>query len=149
MLCRCRGKQANTASIISYSLASVSAILAAILGYVYAKRALRRIHERVNKEDDDQQTVEDPVANAAAHGYNIDVVVAKHGDLVNPELLRPEGAIGTSSCSYEVDSSEHSKRSLMLDPSPSPGTPSKRRLLNSSTPRSDSLELDRSMRGID
>ena len=50
----CRGKKVNTATIVTYTIGFTAAALVAVLGYVYANRALRKIQARANRPLEDQ-----------------------------------------------------------------------------------------------
>ena len=47
----CRGKPANTATVVTYTLGFSAAALVAGLAYFYAKRALRKIEQRAQQQD--------------------------------------------------------------------------------------------------
>ena len=47
----CRGKPANTATIVTYTLGFTAAALTAGLAYFYAKRALRKIEQRARVQE--------------------------------------------------------------------------------------------------
>ena len=49
----CRGKPANTATIVSYTLGFTAATLTAGLAYFYAKKALRKIEQRASQSEVD------------------------------------------------------------------------------------------------
>ena len=55
-VCACRGKKVNTATIVTYTLGFTAAALVAILGYVYANRALRKIQARANRPQNGQDS---------------------------------------------------------------------------------------------
>jgi len=48
---QCRGKPANTATIVTYTLGFTAAALVAGLAYFYAKRALRKIEQQAQQQD--------------------------------------------------------------------------------------------------
>lgn len=54
MFVHCRGKKVNTATIVTYTLGFTAAVLVAILGYVYANRALQKIQARANRPQNGQ-----------------------------------------------------------------------------------------------
>lgn len=49
--CCCRGKPANTATIVTYTLGFTAAALVGGLAYFYAKRALHTIEQRAQQQD--------------------------------------------------------------------------------------------------
>lgn len=52
----CRGKKVNTATVVTYTLGFTAAALVAILGYVYANRALQKIQARAQSSPDGQHS---------------------------------------------------------------------------------------------
>eukprot|EP00891_Asterochloris_glomerata_P002418 jgi/Astpho2/2418/Aster-05669 len=96
-----KGKHLTWVNILQYGLGVVAAIIIFILGWIYAKKAMAlieaRARERSGKRDDGVL----PTASDAAHqGYNIDVIVSKHPELVDHHLL-PEQADVSSAAAPE------------------------------------------------
>ena len=60
----CRGEKVNTATKVTYSLGFTAAFLTALLGYVYAKRALHKIQARAQRPVLDH--AHDPHSSASA-----------------------------------------------------------------------------------
>lgn len=134
-----KGKHLTWVNILQYGLGVVAAIIIFILGWIYAKKAMAlieaRARERSGKRDDGVL----PTASDAAHqGYNIDVIVSKHPELVDHHLLPEQADLSSAAApegsadSQQVLVPQHSQSYDWAPPEGrmrSSGASSKRRLL--------------------
>lgn len=115
----CRGKPANTATVVTYTLGFTAAALTAGLAYFYAKRALRKIEQRALQPEADVPPdvllIDDDARHPKPHHVGFDQDISYEAELSGQAMLLQQQSSNTEPDSPATsDSMSPSQRSTLL-----------------------------------